>query len=104
MDLPLGSREQQQAMRSEPVRGRNAEELRAPEQKASAVSERAPGWDGRGCRGDRGLRATAAPLSPERGSPTRTARHSSQTGSVLLLSTTQVFKSAVLNGNVFLTV
>lgn len=54
VDLPFGNREQRQAMRYEPVRGRNAEELRATEQKASAVPRRAPGLGRLGLLGSRG--------------------------------------------------
>lgn len=55
VDLPFRSREQHQAMRYEPVRGRNAEELRATEQKASAVPKRASGLGQLGLLGSRGL-------------------------------------------------
>ena len=48
--------EQRQAMRYETVRGRNAEELSATEQKASALSTRASGFGMPGASAEPGLR------------------------------------------------
>lgn len=47
---------------------------------------------------------SACGSAESRGFPTRTTRHSSRTGTVPFLWTTQVLKSTVLNGNVFLTI